>query len=229
MLAQQKYRPLSSCHAHSLSPLPSVTRYVDIALAPEGISLVAIHPGMPRCALLCCDAAARPPCVAAVVGKRCTAHGAWRATVAPVSICAAKQASKPAARRCPAGYVKTDINQGAGDITAEESVRGILQGEQRTQQAQQAAHAHALRRPAALLVALVVLRGRASLAALLVAHAHAASKSASHGALKSCMHSLPAFTTRPPCLGTRYRTAVLEGGKDLHGRFYSWAGGELPW
>lgn len=23
--------------------------------------------------------------------------------------------------------------------------------------------------------------------------------------------------------------AVLESGKDLHGRFYSWAGDELPW
>ncbi|KAI7843656.1 hypothetical protein COHA_002558 [Chlorella ohadii] len=75
----------------SKAALNSMTRYVDIALAQEGISLVSIHPG----------------------------------------------------------YVKTDINQGEGDITAEESVRGILQ--------------------------------------------------------------------------------VLESGKDLHGRFYSWAGDELPW
>jgi len=43
--------------------------------------------------------------------------------------------------------VKTDINQGEGDITAEESVRGILQGEhaQQVQQAQQAQQARRLR------------------------------------------------------------------------------------
>lgn len=100
--AQQKRRLLSGCNTHSLPPLPPVTRYVDMALAPEGISLVAIHPGMPRCAVLCCAM----PCCAVVLlltssvllpwsarGAPCLR--AWQATVASVSICAVKPACQP--------------------------------------------------------------------------------------------------------------------------------------
>lgn len=127
--------------------------------------------------------------------------------------------------------MKTDINQGAGDITAEESVRGILQGEQRAQQAQRSAHAHALRRPAAaggilgqLSCALALSLPHCWLRTRMRPALGLSGRSVVVRALAACLHE-----TLPPCFGTWYRTAVLEGGNDLHGRFYSWAGDELPW
>lgn len=117
-----------------------------------------------------------------------------------------------------AGYVKTDMNKGEGDITGDESARGILQGE-RAQHAQQAQHA--------------VVGGQRSNApgggtgcapppALpgpsLVPCAACVPIDALNRDKTSAYHDLLMFAR-----------AVLEGGGNLHGRFYTWAGEELPW